>query len=880
VKTLLAVLLLLAAAPLRAQTNCDDALALAQKSYDVGDFAETIRLLDPCAHAALSRRAVIDVHRLLALAYLYNEEPEKARQEVSTILRLDSSFEATSPLRFATLVAQVRREEQVTQVASVSKTNESLREAPATVAVITADEIARRGYLDLEQLLHDLPAFDLTRTNGEIYSTVNVRGYRSNDSDRLLFLVDGIEQNELTTNTLYLSRQYPLSNIDRVEIVYGPASTMYGANAYTGVISIITKDAEAFLADKQRTTAVARATAGGYGGGGLDFTVAGKNGGGTIAWSLAGNVQKTKERDLSRFDEYDYTYKNFPYADAMRLSGSDADAFIAAGNCNGGSPYFRCDAAQHSVELTPAGVELVRGLDRGLVERDRLQLDDGSQAVSLYGKVRISNLTIGLEAWRSQDGTGNTNLPFLNAGDDKWTPQLTALYVKYQVPLERARFNFFTRYLQTGFDRERTYYHYLHNYSRGLLNLWSLVPPCKSDFDPNPVGCAPAQAWARKAMYGSLSSQLRSEANVSFQPSEKMSGVAGVEFAKSSTQSTFDVTSIAPVPVSTAFDGKPEQIEHTDVAVFGQGSYKVRPSLKLVLAGRLHYNQINNKPGYQGFGRLFTPRAAVIYSPRRALVLKAIYAEAFKDPTDYQKFGSIHLINDFPGGPLKPEKARNIEVSAGWEPDRRLSLESTLYRTHYTNVVSIGQVVGCDPDVLGCDQYQNRDEDIIRGAQLTARYRLPAAEIWGNYTRTEPFQTNPKDPFGNPLLDGAGNPIQRIRQADIATNRMSLGLDRDWAERIRASVRFHYVGARPTGAGTTQPDNALSRVDAYTTTDAAVTLRLFHDMSVQFIANNVFDKQYFDALPFGEFAPNSVLQSGRTFYLRLAYGGFRKGAER
>ncbi|HEX2120434.1 MAG TPA: TonB-dependent receptor plug domain-containing protein, partial [Thermoanaerobaculia bacterium] len=207
----------------------------------------------------------VDVHRLLALTYLYDDEPEKARKEVSTLLRLDSTFEAASPALFAALVAQVRREEQVTQVASVSKTSESLREAPATVVVVTGEEIQRRGYLDLEQLLHDLPGFDISRLNGDIYSHIYQRGYRSPINDRLLLLIDGVEQNELSTNTLYLSRQYSLTNVDRVEVIYGPASTMYGANAYTGVISIITREPDTLVGENGRFGMLAQTTYGGYG---------------------------------------------------------------------------------------------------------------------------------------------------------------------------------------------------------------------------------------------------------------------------------------------------------------------------------------------------------------------------------------------------------------------------------------------------------------------------------------------------------------------------------------------------------------------------------------------------------------------------------------
>ncbi len=120
------------------------------------------------------------------------ESGATARREVSTILRLDSAFEPGPPARFAALVAEVRRAEQTAQVASVSKTKESLREAPATVVVITGEEIERRGYHDLEEVFHDLPGFDISRSNGEVYSTFYQRGFRSNTNDHNLLLLDSV----------------------------------------------------------------------------------------------------------------------------------------------------------------------------------------------------------------------------------------------------------------------------------------------------------------------------------------------------------------------------------------------------------------------------------------------------------------------------------------------------------------------------------------------------------------------------------------------------------------------------------------------------------------------------------------------------------------
>ncbi|HEX7677784.1 MAG TPA: TonB-dependent receptor [Thermoanaerobaculia bacterium] len=871
--TLFAFALLLAwARGAAAQTSCEDALRDAEKSYELGLFEDVPTQLAPCVAMRLTRKVAVQVRSLLARAYLNNEEPEKARKEISTILSLESTFEpeAGSSPRFVALVAQVRREELTTQVVSVSKTTESLREAPATVVVITAEDIRRRGYIDFEQILHDLPGFDISRLNGPDYSLVYQRGFNSPANDRLLFLVDGVEQNDLTLNTPYFSREYSLSDIDRVEVIYGPASTMYGANAYTGLISIITREPESLIGENKRFGIVGQATAGGYGTQNVDVTAAGTNNSGAIAWSVMTNIQQSGARGLSHLDPWDYTYRNFDYKTFMRLPGTPDER---AALCAQSSPYIRCSDA--GIELTDKGVDFVRGIDTNLVRDNGLGFDDRARNWSIYGKLKISNLTIGLQSWRSQEGVGSTQGNLL-AGNTSWTPKETSLFLKYTIPLDAFKLNIFTRYVQTTLDRARSTFEYLHNFASGDLTLYSLVPPCRSPLDQKPVGCAPASAWIENVHFGDLSSQIRNEVSILYERSPKLNVVAGVELAKSSVQSQYDQIASGPGDISRSSLGTPEQIEHTDAALYTQGSFRLRRSLRFVAAGRLSYNQINNKPGAHGYGALFTPRLGAIYSPFAGrLVLKAIYSEAFKDPTDLEKFGLLaHLIGYASNG-LRPERVRNVESSAGWE-EGRVSVEGSVYQAHYTDVVDIayprlpdGSLV---PDcVQDCIQYQNRNEILVRGLQATARYKLARSQIWSNYTHTQPEQLHPLDFFGNPAVDTQGNPVRSLREADIAENQVNLGIDTNWADRFTTVFRFHYVSPRKTGEGTTNSFTPFTQMDAHSTADVTLSYRnLVPNATLQLIVNNLFNKNYYDGGTI--YTVPRVLQSGRTIYLRLIYG--------
>ncbi|HRE54510.1 MAG TPA: TonB-dependent receptor [Candidatus Competibacter sp.] len=130
------------------------------------------------------------------------------------------------------------------EVYSASKFGQKASEAPSAVTVITADDIKTRGYRTLADVLRGLPGVYVNYDRN--YSYVGVRGFgRSGDyNDRLLFLVDGYRINENVFDQALVGTDFVLDVdlIDRVEFLpAGPATALYGNNAFFGVISIATK---------------------------------------------------------------------------------------------------------------------------------------------------------------------------------------------------------------------------------------------------------------------------------------------------------------------------------------------------------------------------------------------------------------------------------------------------------------------------------------------------------------------------------------------------------------------------------------------------------------------------------------------------------------
>lgn len=127
---------------------------------------------------------------------------------------------------------------QQIKVNSASKTSQNLNLTPAKMIIITKEQIEQRGYKGLDELLNDLPAIQiLNHADSGIMNQVGIRGIMGNNYFKIL--QDGIEINQTDGEIMSTSMQYPLFGVERVEILYGAASVVYGADAMSGVINLI-----------------------------------------------------------------------------------------------------------------------------------------------------------------------------------------------------------------------------------------------------------------------------------------------------------------------------------------------------------------------------------------------------------------------------------------------------------------------------------------------------------------------------------------------------------------------------------------------------------------------------------------------------------------
>jgi iron complex outermembrane receptor protein len=129
------------------------------------------------------------------------------------------------------------------QVTSVSRRPQRLIQAAAAIQVITSEDIRRFGATSLPEALRLADNLEVAQINAHDWA-ISARGFNANLANKLLVLIDGrAVYTPLYGGVLWNVQDYPLSDIERIEVISGPGGTLWGANAVNGVINIITKSA-------------------------------------------------------------------------------------------------------------------------------------------------------------------------------------------------------------------------------------------------------------------------------------------------------------------------------------------------------------------------------------------------------------------------------------------------------------------------------------------------------------------------------------------------------------------------------------------------------------------------------------------------------------
>ncbi|MBI3130065.1 MAG: TonB-dependent receptor [Acidobacteria bacterium] len=564
-----------------------------------------------------------------------------------------------------------------THVITASGFSQPFVATPAKVVTLRAEEIRRRGYLDLEELLHDLGGFDFNRTMGIEWSTIFMRGFRSSNSDRFLLIWDGVIQNDPWKQNVWLSRQYPLARVQRVEVMYGPASLLYGANAMAGIINVILRPLEEVRGVE------AEATAGAFNTRALDASWTG--GLGPWSFQVAARAFRSDEANFNgkgwtdaagRFRAYD-----------LRIPGDlipPSDPANAL-NYSGGFPTY-----SHN------------GQPRILDGR----YSNPTRDWYVSGAAAWRGLSLKAFAWSTEEGQGQWYTA-LNKVQSPWTPYGGALELAHERGTDGPWVQRTYAHLRyAGIDGDRSF---------GLRHrvLFTSDPTDPRDLkltrtDPSLF----SKLFARELRFGHRSTLQRA----------RFDAVLGGEFIAADLPEDYHVRSRD----TEAWSATPRHQER-NLGIFANAQFKLHPRFELSAGSRFDRNFHAGEPG--GFGNLSTSRLAGIWAPHPDHHLKLIWGQGYQAPPAFQKFSTAPAIRDLPAPDLQPEKLQSWEFMYGFGPALGWEASLNLFRSRVKGFITLTTV----PFGTGSTtQYRNLGGVTMEGAELEVRYRGEWGEGWFN----------------------------------------------------------------------------------------------------------------------------------------------------
>lgn len=675
-------------------------------------------------------------------------------------------------------------------VTTASQRSESTRAAPAWIISLSGEELRERGYLELTDLLDDLPSMDVVRPWGDAYVRSYWRGYRHGVGSPFLLMVDGLIFNHLWLNESQIMAAIPLSNIDRVEVVYGPASAVYGPNAAMGVINVITRT------PKENAYGVS---------GHADFTL-------RMPQTSLLNLQQdhlTKVGDLGLV----YQGDGFSMRASARLEHGVFDPAAMERFEWTKSQYFK-DRSLWGEFLDYPGIA---GVPESINEK---------QAVDF--RVTFGTTEVGAQLYRMSTGSGLTYPADKLHVRQNYTLQETSTFLRHRQDLgSTMQSTTLLRYRESNVE-----------------------PPSTGVERDNAANAVSFQYWQSKSSSFILRQDFAALAgeNLLFSPDAWLIDFGG-KYERRDLQKSYVINGIdswLPVDQSLEQSGYrfPDPVSGgrrldnrgiLDVAgLYLLSKYRMFQDHSIDFGARLDYNSLLSqlyvtfRGGY--VGRFFD-----------SLTLKLLYGQALQEPTWRNLFGAWSGTGSNPG--LRPERSQTFELGAQYTlaaPFSKdwLDLYATTYAIHYSDAFPATE-----------DLSDNIGDRFISGADLGATALLPVPfirqlRLWAYYSayffagegagESSIFKWRG-------LIDDDTAFFNRERIGDLATHKFWGGV----SAQLNRWVGLTGLG-RCVSARTPVTTNPLGDVPGYCVVDANLRLRdlLVDGFSVSFRVTNLLDAKF------------------------------------
>lgn len=224
--------------PLFAQEENSSALIdEANSLYYNGEFLDCISLIKAHEHE-LTGQQKVTAYSLLSLSFLALDDMKASEQYAVLLLRQDPHYSVYNQNpRFRDMLERLKKGE--TTISTASQQKETIEEAPVPVTLISRQMIELSGARTLQDLLClYVPGFSLV---DGLEANLAMRGVFSQNQETVLIMIDGHRLNSQSSNTEAPDYRTSLDKIQQIEVLRGPASSLYGNAALTAVVNIITR---------------------------------------------------------------------------------------------------------------------------------------------------------------------------------------------------------------------------------------------------------------------------------------------------------------------------------------------------------------------------------------------------------------------------------------------------------------------------------------------------------------------------------------------------------------------------------------------------------------------------------------------------------------
>ncbi|HAY21528.1 MAG TPA: TonB-dependent receptor [Desulfobacterales bacterium] len=698
-------------------------------------------------------------------------------------------------------------------VVTATKTERNPDDVPASITVITKDDLRKQNIKTVDEALAQVPGAvdNRRRIYGDSMTNVNLRGFPAEGQKRTLVLLDGQNIANAYSNGVAWSSM-PVENIERIEVVRGPFSALYGGNAMGGVINIITKT-------PKKLECVAQ---GGYG---------------TYdSWTYYLGVGDRLWNKVSVQAGFNYRISaGYPSSLVTKTASTGTPATQVVGwqptHTTTGTPTnIIGDTGDYNWNDYSMNGKISWDIAPGhKVEFSTLQSwnDYGYDMYHSY----LRDTATGSSVVRGTVGLSGTNTQFKNLqegaflnGDGRDQTQVYNLTSDNQLT-ETTRIKF-------------------HG---GLLNQptnWSASPSSSNPLTtfsggPGTSSFSPSQNWI-------------AELQVDQAIGQKQQLVGGISYNSGwSNSKTYSVNNWRyPDAVSTLTQMSGGQ--DRNIGLYLQDEIAWHPKFNTVLGVRLdwwetyggNYMASAGTPTVYLPGRsklALSPKLAFLYRPLEWMTWRASVGRAFRAPNIYELYRTWLASSGtlYKGNPdLIPETATSWEIGTTMKPLEGMVFTATYFENYVDDLI---YRVTDPADIAGKTQiYKNAGKATIRGVELEITQKLWSwLEVFGNTTLLDArINENPFNPesVGKKITY---TPRQQFNFGITATY---------W--KVKGFLSGHYVSKLISrDDNSDQYNNVYGSYDPYFTLNSKIIFTPVKYMDLSLSVDNMLDREYFYYYP-------------------------------